>query len=131
MIIGCPGRALKRSHLPKIFLELDSAACRRCGWCVSQDPAFSWPEPQGGRLSLELSGRRQAPPWEHLAPRALKTAAGGDLVEIGAAVLELIEFWRREAADSEILADFAERRGLLLPQPPAESGDGAAEAQVS
>jgi dissimilatory sulfite reductase (desulfoviridin) alpha/beta subunit len=125
LIIGCPGRALRRSHLPKAFIELDRGACLRCGWCVSQDPAFAWPDPQGGYLSLELSGRRQAPPWEHVAPRTLRPEAGADFLEIGAGLLELIELWRREAADFEILADFAERSGLIQPEEDRGPSGGA------
>ena len=121
LIIGCPGRALKRSHLPGIFVDLDHGACQRCGWCVSQDPAFTWPDPQGGYFSLELSGRRQAPPWEHVPAMALSCEAGGDLVEISAKILSLIDLWRRDAAAGEILVDFASRRGLL-----ESGGDGPA-----
>jgi dissimilatory sulfite reductase (desulfoviridin) alpha/beta subunit len=113
LILGCPGQALKRSHLPKIFVELDPAACDGCGWCVAQDPAFRWPEPQGGHLRLEVGGRRQAPPWEFLPARALAGGSSGDLADLGSRILELLELWRAQAADGEILADFAERLGLL------------------
>jgi dissimilatory sulfite reductase (desulfoviridin) alpha/beta subunit len=113
LILGCPSKALRRSHLPGVFVELDGASCQRCGWCVSQDLSFSWPEPQQGYLSAELSGRRIVPPWEHVAPMTLWAEAGSDSVEIGAKILSLLELWRREADETEILADFALRRGLL------------------
>jgi dissimilatory sulfite reductase (desulfoviridin) alpha/beta subunit len=115
LVSGCPGRALKRSHQPMVFLEIEREACRRCGWCASVDPAFGWPEPQGGYFSLELSGRRMSPPYEFIPPRTFWPKLPGDWVEVGHKLIELIEIWRGEAGEGETISDFARRRGLCGP----------------
>jgi dissimilatory sulfite reductase (desulfoviridin) alpha/beta subunit len=107
----CPGLAIKRSHRPGAALEIEPAKCRRCGWCVNEDPAFSWPTPQGGFFTLELSGRRKNPPYDYVSPRRLWPRVSDDWVEVGLGLMQIIERWMGEAEDDELLADFVERKG--------------------
>jgi dissimilatory sulfite reductase (desulfoviridin) alpha/beta subunit len=112
LVTQCPGQAINRSHLPGLTIEIQPNRCRRCGWCLSQDPSFAWPEPQGGYISLELSGRRLSPPYDFAAPRTVWPTLPEDWVEVSLKLIEFIELWRSEARQGEILADFALRRGL-------------------
>jgi dissimilatory sulfite reductase (desulfoviridin) alpha/beta subunit len=110
LVSDCPGRAINRSHLPGLIVEINMERCRRCGWCVSVDPAFSWPAPQGGYFSLETSGRRNFPPFEFVPAKTLWPKLPNDWIEVGIRLLELAELWRAEAKEGEIMADFAARR---------------------
>ncbi|MDR1487027.1 MAG: hypothetical protein LBT62_03380 [Deltaproteobacteria bacterium] len=112
LVSSCPGQAIFRSHLDDVTIEINPARCRRCGWCLHQDPCFSWPQPQGGYFSLELSGRRRAEPYNFVAPTTIWSEIPQDWVEVGLKLIELIELWRSEANAEEILHDFAFRKGL-------------------
>jgi dissimilatory sulfite reductase (desulfoviridin) alpha/beta subunit len=112
LVSDCPGRAINRSHMPGLIIEINRGRCRRCGWCVSEDPAFSWPSPQGGYYSLETSGRRNFSPYEYVPGKTLWARLPNDWIEVGLKLMELVELWRADAHDGEILADFAARQGL-------------------
>jgi dissimilatory sulfite reductase (desulfoviridin) alpha/beta subunit len=112
LITDCPGKAINRSHITGSIIEINHQRCTRCGWCVNESPAFTWPTPQKGYFSLELSGRRTYPPYEYIPSKVLWPKISDDWMNVGLKLMELIEFWRAEAVDGEILADFVERRGL-------------------
>jgi dissimilatory sulfite reductase (desulfoviridin) alpha/beta subunit len=109
----CLGGALRQTGSPSRPLALDRGKCLRCGLCVSLDPSFFWPEPQGAYMRLGLSGRRRRlaegafiKPRE-LAPRIRENAR--------AVFLRLADFaalYQKERAPGEIPADFVERAGL-------------------
>jgi dissimilatory sulfite reductase (desulfoviridin) alpha/beta subunit len=121
LIIGCPGRAIKRSHKPKEILEIVVLRCRRCGWCVYFDPSFSFPAPQGGYFSLELSGRKSVSPYEYITPIEIWSKLPEDWVEIGLKLIELIENWRGHGERLESLAEFAVRKKLFAHKSSSET----------
>jgi dissimilatory sulfite reductase (desulfoviridin) alpha/beta subunit len=126
LVTGCPGRALRSGREPGEALALEPAKCLRCGWCASQDPALGWPGTQGGHFSVELSGRRTSPPYEHVPVRTLWAEIPGGLDEIAARLADLIGRWRLEALEGEILADFLGRTGLDGGRPDAADDSAAA-----
>jgi dissimilatory sulfite reductase (desulfoviridin) alpha/beta subunit len=110
LISGCPGKALRRSHQPGVSLELSRQKCLRCGWCVYEDHAFSWPTPQEGHLSMKLTGRHDDFPFKYVEPFTIWPELPIDLVDIGLKIIEFVEFWRGERLELESIADFAFRK---------------------
>ncbi|MDR1049874.1 MAG: hypothetical protein LBP95_02105, partial [Deltaproteobacteria bacterium] len=93
LISNCPGQALHRSHKAGEVMELDQNNCKRCGWCVSEDTAFTWPVPQKGYFTLEISEHKII----SFQKKALLTAVcqnrPNDLHEIGKRLIETVELW--------------------------------------
>jgi dissimilatory sulfite reductase (desulfoviridin) alpha/beta subunit len=112
LITDCPGQAINRGHAAGATIEINPKRCLRCGWCVKEDPAFSWPTPQKSYFSLEISGRRTYPPYDFIPPKTLCPKLPNDWIDIGLKLIKLIEFWRLEAKNGEILADFISRQGI-------------------
>jgi dissimilatory sulfite reductase (desulfoviridin) alpha/beta subunit len=113
LITGCPGQAINRSHIPGSIIDINQGRCNRCGWCVNEDPAFSWPSPQKGYFSLEISGRRTFSPYEFVPSSMLWEKIPEDYIDFSIILLKLIECWRSIAYDGEILADFTTRKGII------------------
>jgi dissimilatory sulfite reductase (desulfoviridin) alpha/beta subunit len=113
LVAECPGKALKAAPDGGAPLELDEKACQRCGLCLSLDPSFYWPSPQGSYLRLELSGRRKRLGKDaFLKPLVLKERADGDGKELFRRLGDFIGLWRRDKLPGELIADFAKRRSL-------------------
>jgi dissimilatory sulfite reductase (desulfoviridin) alpha/beta subunit len=107
----CPSGALARSPEPGRVLDLDESRCVRCGSCLAADPSFHWPSPQGSYMSLELSGRRIAPPRTFLPPRTL-VERSDDPEDLFRKISGLVALFRKDGEKNEILSDFMDRAGL-------------------
>jgi dissimilatory sulfite reductase (desulfoviridin) alpha/beta subunit len=111
LVEDCPSGALSRSQDPGRVLELDEAACVKCGSCLAADPSFRWPSPMESYMSLELSGRRIAPPRAFLAPRTL-VERSDDPERLFRGISGLVAMFRKGGGNNEILSDFMDREGL-------------------
>jgi dissimilatory sulfite reductase (desulfoviridin) alpha/beta subunit len=107
----CPSGALRLSGAPGRVMDLDEAACVKCGACLAADPSFRWPSPQGSYLSLELSGRRLTPPRAFLAPRVL-VGRSDDAEGLFRKISGLVAIFQKDGGKNEILSDFMDRAGL-------------------
>jgi hypothetical protein len=65
----------------------------------------------GSYVSLELSGRRAAPPREFLEPRVL-VGRSDDMEGLFRRIASLAALFRKGAARNEILSDYMDRAGL-------------------
>ncbi|MDR2612471.1 MAG: hypothetical protein LBG06_06470 [Deltaproteobacteria bacterium] len=111
LVEDCPSGALAPATDPGRILDLDEHACVKCGACLARDPSFHWPSPLGSYLTLELSGRRAAPPRAFLAPRVL-VERSEDQEGLFRRIAGLVALFRREGLKNEILSDFMDRTGL-------------------
>ncbi|MDR1313009.1 MAG: hypothetical protein LBQ12_04765 [Deltaproteobacteria bacterium] len=107
----CPSGALAFSGNPEKALELDEGLCVKCGACAALDPSFRWPAPMGSYLTLELSGRRIAPPRAFLPPRTL-VARADDAEGLFRKISGLVALFVKGGEKNEILSDFMDRTGL-------------------
>jgi dissimilatory sulfite reductase (desulfoviridin) alpha/beta subunit len=108
----CPGKSLSPGKEPGKILELNKKACLRCGMCLSIEPAFKWPKPQGSYFSLELSGRRAGDPGEFIPPKVLLEKVKEKRRDVFLKIGELLSLFNAERQKDEILHDYTERRGL-------------------
>jgi dissimilatory sulfite reductase (desulfoviridin) alpha/beta subunit len=109
LVANCPGKALSRPAKPNLALEINESDCRRCGWCVSEDLALSWPQPQGGYFRLILSGRKSGPVRTYLPPKVVWDPLPGDLAIAFEAIFALVDLWLLEARTKEAFLEFLER----------------------
>lgn len=113
LVSECPGKALSVPASGPNALDLDESSCTRCGLCLATDPSFHWPEPQGGYLRLELSGRRKAlSAGAFIRPRELVARVDGNRAKVFDRMARLIAMWRKGRKPSEIIADYVDRLGL-------------------
>jgi dissimilatory sulfite reductase (desulfoviridin) alpha/beta subunit len=113
LVANCPGQALYRPADPNQVLAIDQNRCRRCGWCVHEDPSLAWPIPQGGYFRLLLSGRRPGPSLKYAPSQTIWEPTPEDLTQVGHKIFELLERWTRDAQPLEPLFEFMERAELM------------------
>ncbi|MDR1607809.1 MAG: hypothetical protein LBT38_05295 [Deltaproteobacteria bacterium] len=113
LVANCPGQALFRPSGEDLFLDIDQSRCRRCGWCVQEDPALAWPKGQGSYFRVTLSGRRLGSLPTYLPPKAIWEPAPDDFALVSQKIFQLVELWLKESRPQEILYDFLERTRSL------------------
>jgi dissimilatory sulfite reductase (desulfoviridin) alpha/beta subunit len=114
LVSGCPGGALTPSKMPGMALDHCAASCTRCGLCLATDPSFYWPEPQGGYLRLELSGRRKfLGPGAYVQPVELIPRVKENMDSALERLAGLIALWQKERLPDEIVADYMARAGIM------------------